>query len=81
MSTAPVTHRIGHLDGKISLISSVLLFAKCMKLQASLPSPWDRVASCKLPPSRFAVEPPRRTYLRLTLVAFQSRQTPSITKP
>lgn len=48
-----------------------------------LPSPWYRVAFvCKLRPPRFAVEPRCRIYfLRLTFVAFQSRQTPSITRP
>jgi hypothetical protein len=30
---------------------------------------------------RFAVEPRRRFFVRLTFVAFQSRQTPSITSP
>lgn len=79
-----VTRRFHRLDGRSEESAETLPSAKPPGVaRALLPSPWDRVAFvCKLRPPRFAVEPRCRIYfLRLTFVAFQSRQTPSITRP
>lgn len=77
-----VTPQVDCLDGRSGAFYSALPFAKPMELQASLPSPWDRVAfaSCNVQGSQLSrgVAP----IVRLTFVAFQSRQTPSMpTRP
>lgn len=76
-----VTRRFHRLDGRSGASVEPCPFAKPLKLQASLPSPWNRVAFASYDLQGSQLSRGVASILRLTFVAFQSRQTPSMTKP